>query len=294
MILSSKVMCLKTQVGNNFYNSNLEKISDSKYDICLIDETLSYMKIERIPQGFNFLDRIKWILNLEKKLFLNKSFKRIFYNKELCVWIYSNIKVNKKIKWSVVEKVELLKKLCRNVNISEVWVIREGDRNVCVSLLKGKIVFFKVMDSNVGAEVAEISDYMSDKYSFKPYIRTFGDDVEINSDYSYSNSEVEVKTKLSIGMLAFSYLKSFKMDFYCYVTNSIALSLLILFSSYISINNKILKKDILINQKQILDLNNKLSNIPNVNHIKQLMSFKSNVFSFTQKHNKLSDKNVSF
>ncbi|QEK38287.1 hypothetical protein FZC35_02850 [Candidatus Cytomitobacter indipagum] len=237
----------------------------------IANECITEIIPDKIPGSLNFSERRRWIQHKEKILFDKKSFSR-FIVRNHCVWLYTNNDTKPK-KWAILEKIKALKLVVSDLSESEIWILDEKDQKICLALLDGKLVNFRLLKDFSNAMLESFVQHMK-RYTFEaPKVRLF--DCCFDFDYqteSYSKEFIEFKTKLPIDKIKYKYVENYiqlcKIGFVNLLT-VLSFAFLLIF-----LNNQTEKTHLRINEiKSNLDrINKQMSYYPTVSHIKSLQS----------------------
>lgn len=254
----------------------LNKISSITHSLSIsslitktINENVTEILCEQIPNDLNYFEKRKWLNYKEKLLFTTRNFTRFFVN-NYCVWLYTNQRVRSK-KWAIFEKVRSLKLCVMDVRESEIWILDDGNQKICMALLNGILINFKLLNEFSNQVLENFIQYMK-KYSFEsPKVRLFGSCFDFAYETEiYTRECIESKVGLPIDRIQYKYDQKLIRLLRVGLINMATLCFFgsISFSFYME-NEKLYSKIQEISQK-IYVIKEQMSHYPDIEHVKNL------------------------
>ncbi|QEK38314.1 hypothetical protein [Candidatus Cytomitobacter primus] len=248
--------------GFNKDSDNMNMLSNN-----VIDEYMTDIIVERIPSNLNFFDKRKWFKYKENLLLNDKGYKRVVMQ-DWCVWLYSNRKAKR---WSILEKVKSLKLLVNNLSENEIWFFDDGEQKICLSLLNGNLIWFKILGEFSESALEHVIKHMK-KYSFEsPKVRIFGAYFDFNYDVEvFSIDKIERAIKFPISKIKYKYIQNIIENLRFGLANAVScITLSILaFTFYSKSHGLGLKMQDL--QSRMRVINKRMLNYPPLDHLKSL------------------------
>lgn len=162
----------------------------SKSGLCIVYESETYFKVEKIPKNLGFFERLSFVKICTESIegFILKTYH--LSNYVICVYTKHKTKL-KSFCSILLEKVIFFLGVINENAQSEVWIIKEQFSYLCFGIFNNVPVFFKAFNNlnDINHNISEICEQMN-SYTDIDCIRLFGIessaiDTEMNI-YEYS------------------------------------------------------------------------------------------------------------
>ncbi len=228
-----------------------------------ISEEYTHFITELIPENLSFFEKRQWI-NFKTQTIRGSVMHQYVVN-DWVVWIYHDLRYQKKAKALVYAKVLYLKKIVNDdIDELELWIIYEKGEYLAIGLLNTNPLFCETYQSKDKIE-NKIEELQSRLYKFTNSIcclRTFN--CELNAG-KYQEVVRDISLKSVQNYLCPQFLQqSILCGMYCFVILSL--------SFYLNIESCKSKKEVYDLQSNLLIYQNKLKELASISHIKNVVA----------------------